>query len=123
MSEWTPLTWWRENIMPKVTTIPTALLRGDSGIVQEGDMLPLGDARRVRLCSVVPDQEGKLTVQETFRVTPEVLGLHIREETVVLELTRPEAAAVLKLYESGNIEPAAADVLNAMQANTTGAAQ
>jgi hypothetical protein len=112
--------------MPKVTTIPTALLRGDSGLVQEGDMLPLGDARRVRLCSVVPDQEGKLTVQETFRVTPDMLGLHIRDETVVLELTRPEAAAVLKMYENtvkGTVDPQAAEVLNAMQTNATGAGQ
>lgn len=109
--------------MPKVTTIPTALLRQDNGLVNEGDLLTYGAERRVRLCTVVPDAAGMVTVQETFRVAPESVGLHLREETVVLELTRPEAAAVLEFYNAAKqrgsaVEPQAGEVLEALQRNS-----
>lgn len=108
--------------MPKVTTIPTVLLREDGGLVQEGDMLINGATRRVRLCSVVPDTNGMVTVQETYQVTPEQIGLHIRPETVILELTREEATAVLAFYNStkGVVEPTAGEVLEALKTNQGG---
>lgn len=128
MSEtnFTPLTWWRENEMPKVTTIPTMLLRQDGGLANEGDMMAYGDTQRqVRLCDAVPDQNGQVTVQETFSVSPEQLGLHVRPETVVLELTREEAVAVLDFYKAAvargnNVEPQATGVLDALRATAGG---
>jgi hypothetical protein len=116
-----PLTWWREKVMPKVTTVPTALLRQDNGLVQEGDMLTNGTTRRVRLCSVIPDTNGMVTVQETYQVTPEQIGLHLRPETVILELTREEATAVLEFYKStkGVVTPQAGEVLEALKSNDT----
>lgn len=109
--------------MPKVTTVPTALLRQDNGLVEEGDLLAFGTTeRRVRLCNVIPDADGMVTVQETFRIPPAQVGLHLRPETVVLELTRPEAAAVLDFYNNAKqrgsaIEPQAGEVLEELQRN------
>jgi hypothetical protein len=106
--DWTPLTWWRKNVMPKVTKIPTVLLREDDGPVAVGDIVPMTDSdRRVRVCSVVPDAEGCIQVQETYPVLPAMLGLHLREETVVLELTRAEAKAVIAFYQEVVSRPAA----------------
>jgi hypothetical protein len=113
--------------MPKVTTIPTTLLRQDNGLVEEGDTLTFGGVtnRRVRLCSVVPDNDGLVTVQETFRVPPEQVGLHLREETVILELNRAEATAVLDFYNKTRargsaVDPQAGEVLDALQSNAGG---
>jgi hypothetical protein len=107
--------------MPKVTAIPTALLREDNGLVDEGDMLSFGE-RQVRLCGALPNADGLVTVQETFQVSPEQVGLHLRPGTVILELTDSEAAAVLGFYHgvkrgstgAAGIVPEAGDVLEAL---------
>lgn len=115
-----PLHWWREHEMPKVTQIPTALLYG-GGLVQEGDMFPVlaQPDRRVKLVSAVPDPDGYVSVQEVYRIEPDKIGLDIRPETVVLELTRDEAVAVVEFYQKTHTSETAVPVLDELNSTVS----
>jgi hypothetical protein len=92
--------------MPKNTRSPAALLRADGSTVSDGDVLPTSFAgHQARLVGGVPDADGLVTVQETFRVRPEEVGLTYRPGSVTMVLTDDEAAVLLKLYESQALTP------------------
>lgn len=93
----------------KVTKVPAALLRNSdnsqvgAGAVWQG---PTGNGHVVMLQSDLPDSEGLITIQETYKVTPGSVGLHVRPAAVTLELSTEEAAPVLKDLQDFPASPA-----------------
>ena len=93
--------------MPKITRVPAALLhmRGNNPAAV-GDRLALSAAgHEALLVGTIPDSAGMVTVQETYQVKPEDVGLYVKPASVIMEMTEDEAKPVIEIYQQHMSEP------------------